>query len=342
MHLRTARPNGSAWFVLVLTLMFAGERLAAEEHWARFRGPAGTGIHEAKGFPVKWTQNDYAWKTPIPGVGHSSPCVWGDHVFLTTALYDGRKRATLAYSAATGKLLWQDDFASKSHEKHVLNSYASATPACDGQRVYTLFTNDDQVLVRALDMDGKLVWQEDLGRFFNRHNHGCGTSPIVFEDSVILSIQHDGESYVVALDSATGKERWRNRRQSQLTGHATPAVIQEEGDEPRLLFTNTGDGVASLDPPDRQIAMEGECVSGSRGRLSDRRSWAGLCDVRRGRQGTLLSRSAPSIEGRGDRQRCCLGARTRIALCTNARCLRRQSLPLGRQRRGRLRESENG
>ena len=230
----------------MLVLLLAG--VAGAENWARFRGPDGKGISTQKGLPVTWTDKDYKWKVAVPGLGHSSPCVWENHIFLTSALDKGATRLVLAVEAATGKVLWTDKLASKTHEKHSLNSYASGTPASDGKRVFVLFSTNEDTVVRAYDFAGKRLWQTDVGKFYNRHGHGCGTSPIVWKDTVIVASQHDGPSVIAGLDAATGKIRWRSERKVKLTAHSTPVILEREGKPPQMFTSNTGDGLASFDP----------------------------------------------------------------------------------------------
>jgi outer membrane protein assembly factor BamB len=223
---------------------------ASADNWPRFRGPSGAGVSDQKGLPVRWSDDDYAWKTKLPGLGHSSPCVWGDHLFLTSAEAEGNKRLLIDIDTQSGEIRWTKATASKTHPKHNLNSYASATPATDGKFVYVLFASDEQVLVLAYDFQGNKTWERDLGPFHQRDGqvHGCGTSPIVFEDLVIIANQQDGPASIIALDAATGKTRWKNERKLRLTAHSTPLVLQREGSPPRLFATNTGDGFLSLDP----------------------------------------------------------------------------------------------
>ena len=271
---------------------------ASAENWPRFRGPGGAGISHEKGLPVKWRAEDYAWKTPLPGRGHSSACIWGDHVFVTSSLDGGRKRLVFGLDAATGKVRWTDEIALKTLEKHSLNSYASATPASDGRRVYVLLVSNEQMLVLAYDFAGRRVWQRDLGTFFNQHGHGCGTSPIVYRDTVIIANQQDGKSFVVALESSSGKVRWKNERQVRLTAHSTPVILRRRGRPSQLFFTNTGDGISSLDPntgrliwranvfPERAVGSP--CVAGD--------LVLGICG--KGGRGTLLA--AVPIDGRGE------------------------------------------
>ena len=248
--MRPRRFLASLNFLACVTALLFTAAIANAENWPRFRGPAGAGISDQKGLPTKWSDDDYAWKTKLPGLGHSSPCVWEDHVFLTSAQDDGRKRLLLDVDAESGAIRWTQAIPSKTHPKHALNSFASATPASDGKRVYALFASDEQMLVLAHDFNGKRIWKRDLGSFLQKKSqvHGCGTSPIVFEDLVIVANQQDGPSSIVALDSANGEVRWKTDRKLRLTAHSTPIVLTSEGSPPRLFFTNTDDGVASLDP----------------------------------------------------------------------------------------------
>jgi len=247
---------------LVAVLVLA--TCVSAENWSRFRGPGGAGISNEKGFPVTWTANDYKWKTPLPGLGHSSACVWGDHVFITSALDAGRVRLVFDINAETGEILWSDRLTSRTHEKHQLNSYASATPASDGQRVYVMFSTNEDFQVRAYDFKGQRVWQQNIGAFYNRHGHGCGTSPIVYRDLVIVASQHDGPSSIVGLDAATGKVRWKSDRKVGLTAHSTPVVLERDGKTPQLFFSNTGDGISSLDPRNGKLVWRAAAVFTSR------------------------------------------------------------------------------
>ena len=231
--------------IVCLTLLSLST-VAAAENWARFRGPQGAGISHTKGIPVTWTGSDYKWKVPVPGLGHGSPCVWGDHIFLCSALEKGAVRVVMDIDSKNGRIRWIKRFESETHKKHNLNSYASCTPASDGERVYAYFTTENDSFMVAFDFKGKQLWKTPLGPFFNRHGHGSGTSPIVYKDKVILSVQQDGKSFVVALNSKTGKEKWRRTCTNRLTGHATPFILEQKEKQPKLFFTNTGDGICCL------------------------------------------------------------------------------------------------
>jgi outer membrane protein assembly factor BamB len=231
-----------AWFALLSPL--------AADNWPRFRGPNGTGISQEKGFPVQWTEQDYVWKTKMPGLGHSCPCVWEDHVFLTSAEEEGRIRLVLDVSASTGKIRWIRRMQSESHRIHQLNSYASSTPATDGERVYVAFSKESEYALFAFDFAGKPAWKCPLGAFISQH--GSGTSPVVFEDLVILGNDQDGSSSLVGVDAKSGKIRWKTERNlkqiAQATSYSTPVLIRRDHDQAELIFTSQADGFTSVDP----------------------------------------------------------------------------------------------
>jgi len=248
-------------FVFVTALLMCAPLTA--DNWPRFRGLQGAGISDQQNLPLKWSDDDYAWKTKLPGLGHSSPSIWGDHVFVTSAEMNGRKRMLLSIDAKSGDIRWSAAVPSQTHPKHMLNSYASATPATDGKRVYTLFASDEQMLVLAHDFAGRQLWQRDLGPFIQQDGqvHGCGTSPIVFEDLVILANQQDGPAAIVALDAASGETRWKNDRKLRTTAHSTPLVHTRNGSPPRLFISNTGDGISSLDPRTGEFLFRADLLS---------------------------------------------------------------------------------
>ena len=176
----------------------------ADGNWARFRGPNGSGISFDKDIAVEWTESDFLWKVRIPGTGHSSPCVWDDFVFVCTATDDGLERALVCLDAASGDTRWTRKLPFKVDKKHQKNSYASCTPATDGERVYVAFSSMEQYRLFAFDFEGKQLWHYDLGPY--QSQHGSGTSPIVFEDLVLLGNDQDGPSSI-EIGRASCRER---------------------------------------------------------------------------------------------------------------------------------------
>lgn len=226
------------------------------QEWTRFRGPNGTGLADAHGLPIAWSESDYDWRVRLPGQGHSSPVLWGDRIFLMSADPDNATRYLLCYSAVDGTELWRRQYSSTPHHLHLRNTFASGTAAVDPERVYWAWATPEQVTFLALDHQGNDVWALDLGPWTSQH--GFGMSPILFEDMAILSInqqaeelepgQVPGESFLLAVEARSGVERWRAPRTSIRVCYSTPAILQLPGQSPELICTSTAEGVYSLDP----------------------------------------------------------------------------------------------
>jgi outer membrane protein assembly factor BamB len=229
----------------------------ATSAWPQWRGPGSQGISSETGLPVEWSATkNVRWKTEIAGRGHSSPIVWGNRVFLTTAiegeLVQGAKAVkhmdegkeflhpdamgadhkqtlkVLCLEADTGKLLWESTAweGTPYDSRHKRASFASQTPVTDGERVYAFFGAQG---LYAYDFEGKLVFKVDLGGVPNM-GVGDGTSPVLWRDRLILLCDEDtGEkSFVAAFDAKTGKEVWRTPRKVQVNW-STPIVVNANG-----------------------------------------------------------------------------------------------------------------
>jgi outer membrane protein assembly factor BamB len=228
---------------------------AAGQEWTRFRGPNGCGVNLACEIPARWTAKETNWKVSLPGLGHASPVLWGDRVFLSSADPQTATRYVICVSAADGTILWQRPYASQPHTLHVRNSFASSTPAVDEQRLYVAWSTPSETTLLALDHAGQPIWQRDLGPFESQH--GFGTSPIVYEDLVILSVlekkpDEDGPrtetSFIVAVDRATGQTRWQTPRLSEVVSYSTPCLYQPDHERVQLICCSTAQGIFSLDP----------------------------------------------------------------------------------------------
>jgi outer membrane protein assembly factor BamB len=241
---------------LTVALTVCALRGAAQE-WARFRGPNGTGISHVKTIPSKITGSDIHWKVELPGTGHSSPVLWGERVFLTTTGDKSGGLYVLCLSARDGRLLWRKDFPLTPFARHQFNSFAASTPAADGERVYVAWNEPEHFKLAALDHDGKVVWQRDFGPFVSQH--GCGISPIVFGNKVILGNEQDdekvvkerkgtGESFVVAVDASTGRTLWQTPRRSAVVSYTTPCVYEPKTGNPALIFASQAHGIYAMDP----------------------------------------------------------------------------------------------
>jgi outer membrane protein assembly factor BamB len=211
--------------------------------WPRFRGPNGTGTADST-LPVQWKDQDVLWKAAIPGVGHSSPVISGGRVYLQSASRDGGERWLLCLDAATGKVMWQAAAPGQPAHTHDRNTLASSTPAVDGERVYAVFWDGRNIALCAYDLQGRSVWQRDLGGF--KSQHGAGLSPIVVEDKVIVNNDQDGSAVLLAFEARTGRPVWQARRRAYRACYSTPFVLDHK-DGQQLIVVSTA-GVTGYDP----------------------------------------------------------------------------------------------
>ncbi|HLY72940.1 MAG TPA: PQQ-binding-like beta-propeller repeat protein [Planctomycetota bacterium] len=239
---------------LLAALLLAAEARAQE--WTRFRGPNGIGVSESKGIPTTWTEKDFRWRVTIPGESHSNPVFWGDKIFLESSLPDARERLLLCLRKEDGSELWSRKVALSKNPKHNLNSFASSTPAVDKDRVYALFADVEKYLVKAWDHAGKELWTVNLGPF--KSQHGLGTSPVVYDEHLIVANDQDGDSFIVALDVKTGKIAWKCPRRGveQNTAYGTPAILERKGEPAQILTTSFAYGISGLDARTGAILWE--------------------------------------------------------------------------------------
>ncbi len=233
-----------------------GPAVTAQE-WTRFRGPNGTGISEATGIPVTWTEQDFLWRVPVAGDSHAQPVIWGDRIFLTTALGDGKERALLCLNKADGRELWRKTFALAGHRPGSKNSaHANASPVVDRDRVVALFVSKDHFWVRAFDHAGKELWSRDLGGFLSQHGHGA--SPIIHDNMVVVTNDQDGESFVIALDVRMGAPVWTSPRKTVRGGAAygTPILHPRADGALEMLFASQAHGISALDPKTGKLLWE--------------------------------------------------------------------------------------
>ncbi len=228
--------------------------IGSAQEWTRFRGPNGAGISPAKSIPTKWTEKDFNWKIDLPGTGHSSPVVWGDRVFLTSTGDDQGGLHVLCVNAGNGRLVWRKDFPLAPFKKHKFNSYASATPTVDRDRVYVVRTEPERYSVMALDHSGQTVWERDLGPFATEN--GCGPSPILFQDKVIIGNEQDGPSFSTALEAVTGKTVWQTARTSGKSAYSTPCVYEPKVGPPALIFNSQAHGIYAVEPATGKVLWE--------------------------------------------------------------------------------------
>ncbi len=239
---------------LVLLSLFVASSLEAIQaepsHWPQWRGPTGTGAADGAQPPINWSETENVrWKVALPGRGHSTPVVWGNRLFVTTAepfgdkfpprtsgapgAHDNRsvtqrhRFVLLCIRRGDGKTLWRRDLhEALPHEgAHNTASLASASPVTDGRHVFAFFGSHG---LFCLDMNGTPVWNKQLGRMNSKHGHGEGASPALYKQTLIVNWDHEGQSFVVALDKSTGRELWRVKR-NEVTSWATPIVVEHQG-----------------------------------------------------------------------------------------------------------------
>lgn len=234
-----------------LSVRAGDDRLNDAQHqWPQWRGPLATGVAPHADPPVEWSEDkNIRWKIALPGKGHSAPIVWGERIFLTTAIPVGDalppKHAevhgahnnlpvtrhhlftVLAVDRKAGRIVWQRVVREVlPHEGgHTSGSLASNSPVTDGELVFAFFGSHG---LYCLDVNGELKWQVDLGEMQSKHAHGEGSSPTLYGDALIVNWDHEGQSFLFAFDKHTGEQRWKVAR-DEVTSWATPIVVEHEG-----------------------------------------------------------------------------------------------------------------
>jgi outer membrane protein assembly factor BamB len=256
-------------------LIIASFSLAYAENWPSWRGPGALGISAETGIPAKWDlSKNIKWKVEVPGLGHSSPIVWGDRIFVTTAVNSNsaednfqkgfpmgnRKLDTgdiswkvLCYDKETGKLLWEKTAVTRKpvNGRHIKNSYASQSPVTDGTYVFAFFGDPGMY---CYDFNGKLIWSKELGSFSMRSNWGMGSSPVLYKNYVIQTCdQETGKSFIIALDKKTGGTAWKTER-DELSSWSTPYVY-DKGARPELVV-NATKAIRGYDPETGKLLWE--------------------------------------------------------------------------------------
>jgi outer membrane protein assembly factor BamB len=260
------KPRRYSFLATLLGLVLAAA--AAGEDWPAWRGARGDGTSLEMQIPTHWngeTGQNLAWKTPLAGSGHASPIVWKNRLFLVSCNEQSQERTLACYDRHSGKMLWQQAvIRSPLETKHNLNSFASSTPATDGELVYVSFLEVDghtvpapnvgtprpitpgHMVVAAYDFDGNQRWLVRPGEFISAH--GYCASPLLFKDLVIINGDHDGDGYIAALKKDSGEVAWKSPRPNNTRSYVTP-IIREVGGRTQMVFSGSK-CVASLDPND--------------------------------------------------------------------------------------------
>ncbi|MCR9232622.1 MAG: PQQ-like beta-propeller repeat protein [bacterium] len=216
--------------------------------WPGWRGPERNGHAPDQDLPVQWNASrNVVWRTDIPGRGHSSPIVVGDQVMLATADDADQEQMVIAYNRKDGTVIWetvvhQGGFPSDG-ELHKKGTNANGSLLCDGERIFAAFLNSGKVIATALDLEGKQLWQQELGAFNSKF--GYAPSPLLYKSFVIIAADNRGGGYIAALDRQTGKIAWRVARPAVST-YSSP-IVAHVGGRDQLLISGC-DRVASYDP----------------------------------------------------------------------------------------------
>jgi outer membrane protein assembly factor BamB len=216
------------------------------ENWPMWRGPRGDGTSGERVLPIHWNgTSNIVWKTEVPGEGHSSPVIWKDRLFLTTALKDTQDRCLLCFDTGTGRSLWQQVVLNAPLEaKNSENSYASSTPATDGQKVFVTFLDGKEVVAAAYNYSGRLIWSVRPGQFYSQH--GFSHTPVIYEDKLFIDCDSKGENFIVALARKNGRTLWKAKRQNATQSYSAPLIREIAGRQQMIVPGNKA--VTSLDP----------------------------------------------------------------------------------------------
>ena len=226
--------------------------------WSRWRGAAGAGQGGGARFPVTWAESAWAWTAALPGAGNASPVVWEGRIYTASAGEAAGRRFVTAHALTDGALLWTRELPGPIDRHHAQNSSASGSVVVDARGVYWVWGVREGIHAEAFSHAGEPRWHVDLGPF--EGEHGFGATPAVCRDLLIVCIDQEGKSAIVALDAATGVERWRLPRESAKAGYATPLVVDGGGAEaPLVLITSMAHGVTAVEGLTGRVLWEQKC-----------------------------------------------------------------------------------
>lgn len=232
-----------ASFTIISALLILMSPMAsrAEPNWPGWRGPHQDGHTTETTIPVKWSGENIVWKSSLPGIGQSSPVIWGDKIFLTAALNQGKERIVFCVSRKTGEILWKQTAWEGTPEPiHAMNTWASATCATDGEVVVAFFGIGG---LHAYSLSGKHLWSHDLGKF--EGPWGTSACPVIVDDLVVQNCDADADAFIIGLDKKTGRQVWRTKRRDH-RGWSTPVLVKT--DKRMELVVNGHAGVQAYDP----------------------------------------------------------------------------------------------
>ncbi|MEM7452780.1 MAG: PQQ-binding-like beta-propeller repeat protein [Planctomycetota bacterium] len=229
---------------------------SADHDWPRFRGPNGSGISADSVIPDTWSSDDYAWTIELRGTGTSSPVIFGEQMFVTSADSDTGENFLECFDKRSGEKKWEVAVESKPYRMHPQNSFASSTPVVDESGIYFMVGNPESVQMIGCDHDGAEKWRHEFGTF--KAQHGFSMSPVLYEDRVVFIHSQQavgirdggapGDSVAYALATENGEVLWERPLTTTRACYSTPCIFRQEGNADQILCSNTGDGFYSLDP----------------------------------------------------------------------------------------------
>lgn len=308
------RWSKGAALVGLLAFAWVDSACSEDAHWPRWRGPISTGEAPDAHPPLEWSETrNIRWKVRVPGEGHGTPIIWEDRIYLMTAIAteklapspaqpDDTAKTTppknlyqfvvLCLDRASGEVVWQKVARESAPRegRHTTNSYASASPVTDGERLYASFGSEG---VYCYDLKGNLLWERDLGDMRTRSGWGEGASPAVADGIVIVNWDHEDESFIVALDAGDGEEVWRQPR-DEPTSWGTPLIVEHDGTTQAII--NATNRVRSYELSTGKVLWEcgGQTVNAIPTPVADEN----VVYVTSGYRGSLLA--AVPLSARGD------------------------------------------
>ena len=262
--------------VLLITLSIVSQSLWAAEpvtdvtlNWPQWRGPLGTGAASEGNPPVEWSeQKNIQWKTPLSGTGYGTPVIWGNDIFVSSAILpkgsdpsEGSSKPTApikfivtAIDRTNGKIRWERTAREEVPHQgvHQSSTWSASSPVTDGKHVFAYFGSFG---LYCYTIDGDLVWEKDFGNMDIRNEFGEGSTPSLYNDKLIVLWDHQGQSFIIALDTANGKEIWKKNR-DEITTWATPLVV-EVNNQVQVITIGTN-RVISYDLSNGNILWEDE------------------------------------------------------------------------------------
>ena len=266
-------------FPLVAIAAIASQPVGFEKNWHHWRGPHATGAAVDANPPTTWSETEnIRWKVAIPGGGHAAPIIWEDKIFIQTAIevkpgeneseadnnpfsgfFGGNKEPMykfdlLAINRNDGSILWQKTLReTQPHEgTHGDATFASNSPVTDGEYIYAYFGSRGLYCV---DMMGNVKWEKDVGTMYKRNTFGEGSSPILYDNTLVIVQDHEGDSFITALDKRTGDVLWKTDRDERTTWFS-PIIVENDG-KPQVITTGTN-RVRSYDLATGELVWDGD------------------------------------------------------------------------------------